>query len=157
VRESANGFNCLVTREIPAAFEPRCYDAEGSASLLPVLLFRAGQRAKGATGADIDREVEARYSRGEYFAPRRVGVCYMLSMRNIVVVDRSISLVGRVGPRLMFYAPNLRYEDFGATPDLDVSDPGAPGNSPLSDAIAGERAYAPFVLFVPEIRASIDL
>jgi hypothetical protein len=119
-RDSTNGFNCLVTREIPAAFEPRCYDGEGSVSLLPVLLFRTEQRARGTTRADIEREVAARYARGEYFAPRRVGVCYMLSLRNIVVVDRATVRVGRVGPRLMFYAPNLRNEDFGATPDLEA-------------------------------------
>ena len=53
--------------------------------------------------------------------------------------------------------PLFARSNFGATPDLDVSNPGAPGNSPLSDAIAGERAYTPFVLFVPEIRESVDL
>ena len=167
VRESANGFNCLVTREIPAAFEPRCYDAEGSASLLPVVLFRAGQRAKGVTGAEIEREVAARYTRGEYFAPRRVGVCYMLSMRNIVVVDRAISLVGRVGPRLMFYAPNLRNEDFGATADLEarflVADEATQASMIIVPVVSARRArtfyYAPEALSPlseSRVSASVD-
>jgi hypothetical protein len=119
-RDSANGFNCLVVREVATAFEPRCYDAEGSASLLPVLLFRAEQHTRGTARAELDRQIAARYASGEYFAPRRVSVCYMLSMRNVVVVDRDVGRVGRVGPRLMFYAPNLRNEDFGATPDLEA-------------------------------------
>jgi hypothetical protein len=154
VRESTNGFNCLVAREIPAAFEPRCYDAEGSASLLPVLLFRAGQRARGVPTVDIDREVAARYTRGEYFAPRRTGVCYMLSMRNIVIVDRAIAHVGRVGPRLMFYAPNLRNEDLGATPDLEarflVADEATQASMIIVPVVSARRArtfyYAPEAL-----------
>jgi len=154
VRDSANGFNCLVAREIPAAFEPRCYDAEGSASLLPVLLFRAGQRARGMAAADIDREVAARYTRGEYFAPRRIGVCYMLSMRNVVVVDRSLAYVGRVGPRLMFYAPNLRNQDLGATPDLEarflVADEATQASMIIVPVVSARRArtfyYAPEAL-----------
>jgi len=154
VRDSTNGFICLVIREIPAAFEPRCYDAEGSASLLPVLLFRAGQTARGASSVDIDREVAARYARGEYFAPRRIGVCYMLSMRNIVVVDRTIAHVGRVGPRLMFYAPNLRNQDLGATPDLEarflVADEATQASMIIVPVVSARRArtfyYAPEAL-----------
>jgi hypothetical protein len=153
-RESSNGFNCLVARETATAFEPRCYDAEGSASLLPVLLFRTEQRAHGVAPAQIDREVAARYTRGEYFAPRRVSVCYMLSMRNVVVVDRAIGRVGRVGPRLMFYAPNLSNEDFGATPDLEarflVADEDTQSSMIIVPVVSARRArtyyYAPDAL-----------
>lgn len=151
VRGTSNGFNCLVVRETPAAFEPRCYDAEGSESLLPVVTFRAEQRARGVARADIDREVAARYSRKEYFAPRRVGVCYMLSMRNVVVVDRAVARVGRVGPRVMFYAPNLRNADFGATPDLEarflVADEATHSSMIIVPVVSARRArtfyYAP--------------
>jgi hypothetical protein len=151
VRGASNGFNCLVVRETPDAFEPRCYDGEGSESLLPVLTFRAEQRARGVARADIDREVAARYARKEYFAPRRVGVCYMLSMRNVVVVDRAIARVGRVGPRLMFYAPHLRNVDFGATPDLEarflVADEATQSSMIIVPVVSARRArtyyYAP--------------
>jgi hypothetical protein len=116
VRASRNGFNCLIERDLPGAFEPRCFDAEGSATLLPVVFFRAEQRSRGATRAYIDREVKQRYEKGEFIAPRRVGICYMLSTRNAVMDDGKVQ---RVGPRLLFYAPNLSNADLGSTPDLE--------------------------------------
>jgi hypothetical protein len=116
VRESRNGFNCLIERDLPGAFEPRCFDAEGSVTLLPVVFYRAEQRARGATRAYIDREVKERYQKGEFIAPRRVGICYMLSTRNAVIDGDKVS---RVGPRLLFYAPNLSNADLGSTPDLE--------------------------------------
>jgi hypothetical protein len=116
VRESRNGFNCLIERDLPGAFEPRCFDAEGSVTLLPVVFYRAEERARGATRAYIDREVKERYQKGEFIAPRRVGICYMLSARNAVVDGDKVS---RVGPRLLFYAPNLSNADLGSTPDLE--------------------------------------
>src|SRR6187551_3766746 len=116
VRASRNGFNCLIQREVTGAFEPRCFDAEGSATLLPVIFFRAEQRSRGATAAYIDREVKERYLKGEFLAPRRVGICYMLSARNAVLENGKVT---RVGPRLMFYAPNISNADLGTTQDLE--------------------------------------
>ncbi len=116
VRDSRNGFNCLLERDQPGAFEPRCFDGEGSATLLPVIFYRAEQLARGATRSYIEREIAERYQKGEFIAPRRVGICYMLSTRNAVVDDGKVS---RVGPRLLFYAPNLSNADLGSTPDLE--------------------------------------
>jgi len=116
VRESRNGFNCLIERDLPGAFEPRCFDAEGSATLLPVIFYRAEQLARGATRSYIEREIAERYQKGEFIAPRRVGICYMLSTRNAVVDGGKVA---RVGPRLLFYAPNLSNADLGSTPDLE--------------------------------------
>jgi len=116
VRASRNGFNCLIQRETTGAFEPRCFDAEGSATLLPVIFFRAEQRSRGAMPAYIDREVKERYQKGEFIAPRRVGICYMLSTRNAVLENGKVS---RVGPRLVFYAPNISNADLGTTQDLE--------------------------------------
>ena len=116
VRESRNGFNCLLERDLPGAFEPRCFDAEGSSTLLPVIFFRAEQRSRGATRAYIEREIQERYQKGEFIAPRRVGICYMLSSRNAVVDNGKVS---RVGPLLQLYAPNISNADLGSTPDLE--------------------------------------
>jgi hypothetical protein len=116
VRPSRNGFNCLIAREVQGAFEPRCFDAEGSATLLPVIFYRAERRSRGANRAYIDREVKERFQKGEFIAPRRVGICYMLSTRNAVVEDGKLA---RVGPRLLFYAPNISNADLGTTPDLE--------------------------------------
>ena len=116
VRQSRNGFNCLIERDQPGAFEPRCFDAEGSATLMPVIFLRAELRARGATRAYIDREIQERYQKGDFVAPRRVGICYMLSARNVVIDNGKPQ---RVGPRLLIYAPNLSNADVGATPDLE--------------------------------------
>ena len=78
----------------------------------------------------------------------------MLSMRNIVVVDHAIGHVGRVGPRLMFYAPNLRNEDLGATPDLEarflVADEATQASMIIVPVVSARRArtfyYAPEAL-----------
>jgi hypothetical protein len=115
-RESRNGFNCLIERDLPGAFEPRCFDAEGSSTLLPVIFYRAEQRSRGASRAYIEREVKERYQKGEFIAPRRVGICYMLSPRNAVVGNGKVS---RVGPLLLLYAPNVSNADLGSTPDLE--------------------------------------
>ncbi len=119
LRASRNGFHCLIERETADAFEPRCFDDEGSATVLPVALFRAEQRARGVAQSVIDREVADRFRRGQFIAPRRVGICYMLSTHNVVVVDRGADRVQRVGPRLLFYAPHLSNAAVGATPDLE--------------------------------------
>ncbi len=116
VRPSRNGFNCLIEREIQGAFEPRCFDAEGSATLLPVIFYRAERRSRGATRAYIEREVRERFQKGEFIAPRRVGICYILSSRNAVVEGGKVA---RVGPRLLIYAPNVSNADLGTTPDLE--------------------------------------
>jgi hypothetical protein len=130
-RESRNGFNCLIERAFVDAFEPECFDAEGSATLLPVVTYRAQERARGITNLQIDLAVAAGYESGQLIAPRRVGICYMLSDRNVVVLDRKSAKVGPVGPHLMFYSPNLRNKDFGATPDLAshflIAEEGTPG------------------------------
>ncbi len=116
VRTSRNGFNCLIQRDQPGAFEPRCFDAEGSATLLPAIFLRAELRARGATRAFIAREISERYQKGDLVVPRRVGICYMLSTRNVVMDNGKLQ---RVGPRLLFYAPNLSNADLGASPDLE--------------------------------------
>src|SRR6185295_11444293 len=76
-RASRNGFHCLIDRDLGIAFEPKCFDIEGSDTLLPVIRFRAERRAHDVAERDIDRLVAARFARGEFVAPRRVGICYM--------------------------------------------------------------------------------
>lgn len=141
VRDSRNGFNCLIERDIATAFEPRCFDAEGSATLIPVALFRAEQRARGVPAARIANEVRERYARGLFTQPRRVGICYMLSTRNLVVEEHTADKVVRVGPRLMFYAPNLSSADFGTTPDLS------------SRFLIGDEATQSAMIIVPVVSA----
>jgi hypothetical protein len=114
VRDSKNGFTCLVERTRPQSFEPECFDAEGTAtSLLPVL-YRAELRAQGKREDEADRLVAEGYLAGRFRAPRRPGVVYMLSTENRVVIDPATGRMGNSPPHVMFYAPYLTNADVGA-------------------------------------------
>jgi len=130
VRDSRNDFNCVLIREWAKSFESQCYDAEGTATILPVVLLSTELLAKGASEAEIDAAVAARYASGEFRAPQRVGITYMLSNRNIVVMDRKTKRVGPAPPHLMFYSPYAKPEDFGTNDHFDshfgVADAGTP-------------------------------
>jgi hypothetical protein len=130
VRESRNGFNCLINRELPDSFEPECFDAEGSATLVPIIVYQTELRSQHSSAEEIARAVGLGFSSGRFRAPRHVGICYMLSSRNVVVMDRKTGRVGAVGPHLMFYAPYSLNAEFGATSDLKahflIADEGTP-------------------------------
>src|SRR5215831_10877553 len=64
-RQGSNGFQCLVERVFVDDFAPECFDAEGTATLVPVVLYRAAERARGASLAEIDGAVARRYSEGK--------------------------------------------------------------------------------------------
>src|SRR3954447_23120492 len=57
LRESRNGFNCLLVREWGRSFEPTCFDAEGSRTILPVVLYQVELRASGKSDEEIDAAV----------------------------------------------------------------------------------------------------
>ncbi len=114
VRESVNGFNCLVERSQRGAFEPQCFDSEGSATLLEGVLLRARLRMGGASDEEIDRAVGLAWTAGKLAAPRRPGINYMLSERNRVPVDAETVIPYR--PHVMFYVPYLSNADLGAEP-----------------------------------------
>lgn len=119
VRDSGNGYNCLVTRSAAGAFEPQCFDAEGSASILREILMAAELRARGKSPAEVDREVAGAYADGRLRAPSRPGINYMLSPRNRVPVDDQ-GTVRPYRPHVMFYVPYLTNEDLGAGPGSPV-------------------------------------
>jgi len=129
-RESRNSFNCVLIREWAKTFESQCYDFEGTATILPVVLLRAELLAKGQSDEQIEAAVAERYASGEFRAPRRVGITYMLSNRNIVVLDWKTKKVGPAPPHLMFYSPYAQPEDFGTNDRFEshfgVADAGTP-------------------------------
>jgi hypothetical protein len=116
VRASSNGFTCIVNRDHPLSRKPTCYDAEGTATILPKVLRFGELLARGTPLPDIEAEVEAGFRSGKYVAPRRPGVAYMLS-------DGNRDFDPRTGgtrpfpPHVMFYAPNLTNEQIGSTGD----------------------------------------
>jgi len=120
-RPSRNGFHCLVLRSRPGAFEPECFDAEGSATLLQEDLLRAKLSMAGRTAEEVDREIAAAWSAGRLRAPRRPGINYMLSPENRVPVDDR-GTIAPYRPHVMFYVPYLTNDDLGAR----AGEPGSP-------------------------------
>jgi hypothetical protein len=119
VRESKNGFTCVVNRDHPLSVKPTCYDAEGTATILPKVIFVGNLIVEGVGLDEIERRVAAKFESGEFIAPRRPGIAYMLSCetRNF---NPGTGGADPFPPHLMFYAPNLSNEDIGTTPSAEA-------------------------------------
>lgn len=117
IRESHNRFTCIVNRDHPLAIKPTCYDAEGTATILPVVLRFGDLLMKGNDVSTIKRDIEQGFREGRFHSPRRPGIAYMLSgeIRNY---NARTGTVGTFPPHVMFYAPNLTNEDIGSTGDV---------------------------------------
>jgi hypothetical protein len=115
VREGGNGFTCLVSRQRRDTLEPECFDAEGTATVLPTRLFVESRRASGAGDAAIDAELEEGYRIGRFAPPRKPGIVYMLSPHNFVFDPERGEIIHFPG-HLMFYAPYATEKDVGSGP-----------------------------------------
>jgi len=115
-RQGSNGASCLVGRHFvkpdETTVEPMCFDLEGSRTLLQVELYEAELRAKGATEADIKKEVAEGYKDGRFKAPSKPGVEYMLSSDNRLGPTPGNG-TAHVPGHFMFYAPYLTGKDLG--------------------------------------------
>jgi hypothetical protein len=122
VRESLNGFTCIVNRDHPLNIKPTCYDAEGTATILPKVLRVGELLMQGKSTEEISQEIDAGFKSGKFISPRRPGVAYMLSgdIRNF---NARTGKVESFPPHVMFYAPNLTNADIGSGPDADSNLP----------------------------------
>ena len=126
VRDGRNGFTCLVSRERKDTVEPECFDAEGTATVVPVRLFVEARRAAGADDETIDREVDEAYRAGRFIAPRKPGLVYMLSPHNYVFDPERQRIIHFPG-HLMFYAPYATAKEVGTGPGAPyIVAPGTP-------------------------------
>src|ERR1700719_677306 len=125
VRDGSNGFTCIVNRDHPLNQKPVCFDAEGTATILPKILRVGELLMQGKPMSEIDAEIAEGFRTGKYVAPRRPGVAYMLSgdIRNF---NPRTGKVDSFPPHIMFYAPNLTNADLGTTPEALAKDPTLP-------------------------------
>ena len=125
VRESRNGFTCIVNRDHPLNQKPVCFDAEGTATILPKILRVGKLLMQGKSMSEINAEIAEGFRIGKYIAPRRAGVAYMLSgdIRNF---NPRTGKVESFPPHVMFYAPYLTNADLGTTPEALAKDPSLP-------------------------------
>jgi len=125
VRSSTNGFTCIVNRDHPLNQKPVCFDAEGTATILPKILRVGELLMRGKPMSEIDVEIAEGFRTGKYISPRRSGVAYMLSgdIRNF---NPQTGKVESFPPHVMFYAPNLTNADLGTTREALKKDPSLP-------------------------------
>jgi hypothetical protein len=112
----SNGVTCIVNRSHPQSLEPHCFDAEASATVLPMELRRTELLRDGRSAEEIDREMAAGLLRGKYRLPRRPAMSYMLSPEQVLYSDEGRN-VGRWQPHLMIYYPHLTSADLGLSGD----------------------------------------
>ena len=126
VREGRNGFTCLISRERRDTLEPECFDAEGTATVVPVRLFVEAERAAGAADETIAKRVNEGYASGRFIAPRKPGIVYMLSAHNYVFDPERKQIIHFPG-HLMFYAPYATEKEVGTGPGAPyIVAPGTP-------------------------------
>jgi len=107
-----NGVTCVVNRSQPDSLEPHCFDAEGSATVLPIELRRTELLREGKSLAEIDREIGQGLVAGRYRLPRRPAMSYMMSSGQVLYDDDG-TRVGKWQPHLMIFYPNLTPADLG--------------------------------------------
>ena len=110
--QGTNGVTCVVNRSHPRSLEPHCFDAEASATILPIELRRTKLLREGKSAEEIDREIAAGLLSGEYRLPRRPAMSYMMSREQVLYSDDGRN-VGRWHPHLMIYYPHLTSADLG--------------------------------------------
>ena len=136
-RDTSNGFTCIVNRDHPLNQKPTCYDAEGTATILPKVLYFGELLMQGKPLAEIKAEIQKGFESGKFISPRRAGVAYMLS-GDIRAFNSQTGKVGSFPPHVMFYAPNLTNADIGSDGNFD---PGMP-----SIAYQGPQGFMVVVL-----------
>ena len=111
-KQGKNAFTCVVSRRAGDLF-PVCWDAEGARSLLPLDFEDAQMRLSGKSGAEIESIVAERFKSGQYHAPSRAGIAYMLSPMRYRIDEHGGVARTASNPHLMFYGPNLTDSDIG--------------------------------------------
>jgi hypothetical protein len=131
VRESENGFTCLVNRDSELdgyhVLKPTCWDAHGSRTIVPAIIEIAKRRAAGQSVADVTAGIKQLIEGGALGLFDKVGVAYMLQ-GDVSEYDAATgTVVKRVfPPHVMIYAPGITVSDVGLQGRAAVSDVRAP-------------------------------
>jgi hypothetical protein len=123
VAKKGGSVTCLVNRDAFLdgydALKPTCFDAEGTARIVPMILREGEMLAKGLDAATIRQAIDAAFQKKELEPPRRPGVAYMLQGDVSAIDAKTGAVLARSHPpHLMFYAAGLTDVDFafGKTP-----------------------------------------
>lgn len=130
VRSGTNGFTCLVNRDghqnDSKALRPTCWDAEGSATIVPVMLRVGELIAQGIAANEIEEDIEQGFQNERLSSPRKSGIAYML--RGDVLFDEKTQTVSETifPPHYMIYAPGVSNADIGMTEKAFAGNPSLP-------------------------------
>lgn len=113
VRESENGFNCLVGRQGVNVKAPVCYDEEGSSTTLEARLRYMLLVQQGRDEREVERLIDDDYRAGRLRAPRRAGIAYMLSPEFVAQDSKTGAIRVLYPPHVMIYAPYLKNAEIG--------------------------------------------
>lgn len=141
VRESRNGFNCLVNR-VANITAPQCYDAEGSETNMKADMRRVELIEQGKSAAEASQIIKEEYRTGKLLAPRKPGITYMLSEEFVQTAPKTGERKQVFVPHLMFYAPYLKNADIGAQPEHH--------NSHDHPFVLGEGTPGAYIIVVPK-------
>lgn len=124
-RQGEGPFTCIVERNHPLALIPQCLDREGADTILPALVWKSQQVMTGADPDAVRAEHARRLAAGDFDAPERPGVSYMVSAFNrIHVAERNDRIF--VGPHVMYYAPGVGNDDIGGAHEHGLANRGLP-------------------------------
>lgn len=112
VRESENGFTCIVNRDDPRVLKPTCFDRIGTQSVIPKIEYVGSRLVMGEPIADINADIAKKFEDGTFVSQAGPGIAYMLSRYNRPV-NRQTGELGFFPPHVMFHAPHLSNEDIG--------------------------------------------
>lgn len=130
VRSGKNGFTCMVNRDGNQSgdndLKPTCWDSEGSAAIVPVMLRVGELMAQGKTSEEIALDIDRAFSERRFFSPRKSGVAYML--RGDVQYDPKTKEISKTlfPPHYMIYAPGVTNADIGMNMDAYRKHPSLP-------------------------------
>ena len=151
-RASANGFTCLVNRDSfldgYEVLKPTCWDAAGTTTIVPQILYIGKRKAAGANAATIKTELEAKFASGEFTNPAGPGIAYMLA-GDIRTLDEQTGAVHQRAfpPHLMLYAAGASLQKLGLSPKAAAADIRAPL------VYSPNRRFAYIVVRVPQPEA----
>src|ERR1700693_6406386 len=107
VRQGTNPFTCVVSRR-GGNFYPVCFDEEGARTILPAFADDAVLLLKGASDAEVERQLADGFEQGRHQPPARPGSAYMLSPATYMLEAGKLA---RTFPHTMCYAPFLTNTD----------------------------------------------
>lgn len=130
VRDGKNGFTCLVNRDGQQhgdpVLRPTCWDREGSATIVPVMLRVGKLLSHGKTADEIKKDIDAGFQNKRFISPRKSGIAYMLK-GDLAFDEETQKVSDTLFPaHYMLYAPGVSNDDLGVSEEALQRNPSLP-------------------------------